>query len=187
MNERTWRQYQQPVEIQLKLCSNAQVIREIFIALGSNIGDREGNLLLGVAEVAKLPGSKISALSSFYETESVGLIKQDDFLNAVLKLQSDLQPEPLLEALLHLETGLFFREKTRRWGPRRMDMDLLFYGNQTIMKPPALVIPHPRLHERRFVLEPLAEIAPDFIHPSLGKAISQLLAELKPGERVTKI
>lgn len=160
---------------------------DIFIALGSNVGDREGNLQQGIAALANLPGTKISALSSFYETGPVGPLEQDDFINAVLRLESNLHPRPLLAALLQIETGLFGRERSLRWGPRRMDMDLLFYGRQTIMNPPELIVPHPRLHERRFVLEPLAEIAPDFMHPSLGKSIRQLLAELKPGERVTKI
>jgi 2-amino-4-hydroxy-6-hydroxymethyldihydropteridine diphosphokinase len=158
----------------------------VFIALGSNQGDRERHLLLGVAEVGKLPGTKIAALSSFYDTESVGPVRQGDFLNAVARLETTLSPQELLRQLQQIETGIFQRKREVPNGPRPMDLDILFYGS-LILHEPGLIIPHPRLHERRFVLEPLAEIAPDFIHPGLQRNVKALLRSVKTTERVTKI
>ena len=157
----------------------------IFIALGSNVGDRELNLLRAVAEIGRLEGSRITALSGFYNTEAVGE-PQDDFLNGVLRLASPLLPRQLLMELQRIESVIFQRVRTSRWGPRRMDLDILFFGDLTISEPD-LIIPHPRLHERRFVLQPLAEIAPELIHPLLGMSIAELLRTLGGNERVTKI
>lgn len=159
---------------------------KVFIALGSNLGDRELNLLRGVAEIGKLPGTRITALSPFYDTEPVGPVRQDNFLNAVLRLETELAPRPLLEALQRIETVVFRRTREIAGGPRAMDLDILFYGD-LVLAEPDLVIPHPRLHQRRFVLEPLAAIASDLVHPLLGKRIDELLRELPPGEQVTKI
>ncbi|MCL2760901.1 MAG: 2-amino-4-hydroxy-6-hydroxymethyldihydropteridine diphosphokinase [Desulfuromonadales bacterium] len=161
--------------------------KEIYIGLGSNLGDREMNLLRGVAELGKLPDSKITGLSSFYETKPVSEIEQDDYYNAVLRMESELTPQELLERLLGIETDIFLRKRVFPNEARRMDMDLLFYGNQIINNSPDLIIPHPRLHLRRFVLEPMAEIAPNFVHTVLQKPISELLAELTTDEVVTKI
>ncbi len=158
----------------------------VFIALGSNQGDRELYLLRGVAEVGKLPGTKIAALSSFFDTEPVGPVQQANFLNAVARLETALSPQELLRQLQQIETGIFQRKREIPGGPRPMDLDLLFYGS-LILHEPGLVIPHPRLHERRFVLEPLVEIAPDFIHPGLGRSVKALLRSVKTTERVTKI
>ena len=152
--------------------------KDIFIALGSNVGDRELNLLQAVAEIARIPAARVTALSPFYDTEPVGMGGADNFLNAVLRLESSQAPDELLSELLRIERETFQRQRSNRVAPRRMDLDILFYGSAQIDRPPALVIPHPRLHERRFVLEPLADIAPEFMHPLLHKTARTLLAEL---------
>ena len=168
------------------LCFNPAVETEAYIALGSNIGDRELNLLRAVAEVGKLPESKVTALSSFYETTPVGSVNQGAFYNAVLRLSTRLDARSLLTHLLHIEDEVFKRARTIHQGPRRMDLDLLLYGNETINEE-NLVVPHPRLAERRFVLQPLDEIAPDLLHPLTGKSIRELLASLNTDETVVKL
>lgn len=159
---------------------------EIYIALGSNIGERELNLLRAVAEIARIPDSRVTALSSFYDTEPVGMAAANHFLNAVLRLASSRTPGELLSELLRIESEVFQRRRSSGVDSRRMDLDILFYGNSHINSPPVLVIPHPRLHARRFVLEPLAEIAPEFMHPLLHKTVKELLGELQDCSRVVK-
>lgn len=159
----------------------------IFIALGSNLGDREGNILRGVAEIARISGSRVTALSSFYDTEPVGMESTDNFINAVLRLESSLSPEELLTELMRIETDTFGRKRAGGVEPRRLDLDILFYGTVTIDNPPGLVIPHPRLQERRFVLEPLAEIAPAFRDPLSGRTASELLSGLQDDLKVTRL
>lgn len=160
--------------------------KDTYIALGSNQGDRELNLLRAVAEIGKLPSGKVTALSPFYETSPVGVTDQPLFINAVLRFTTELAPHDLLDCLQHIETAVFSRKKTLRWGPRKIDLDLLLYGDE-IINSEELTVPHPRMAERRFVLQPLSDIAPGVVHPALGITIAELLAALRSDETVVKI
>lgn len=157
-----------------------------YIGLGSNLGDRELKLLMAVAELGKLPQTRVTALSPFYETEPVGGVAQDNFYNAVARIATGLPPGDLLQELKRIETGIFQRKPTVHWGPRSMDLDILLYGN-LVLDEDRLTIPHPRLAERRFVLQPLCDIAPDLVHPVLGRSVAALLAALTTTEKVVPI
>lgn len=155
-----------------------------YISLGSNQGDRELNLLRAVAEIGRIPQSRVTGLSRFYETSPVGgAVGQAVFYNAVLRLATSLTAAGLLERLATIETSLFGRVRSGQCDPRRMDLDLLFHGEQ-IIDQPGLIVPHPRLAERRFVLQPLNELAPGLRHPLLGKTVSELLASLRGEQTV---
>jgi 2-amino-4-hydroxy-6-hydroxymethyldihydropteridine diphosphokinase len=145
-----------------------------YIGLGANLGDREGNVR---AALERLRGLGPLRVSSFRETEPVGVIDQPSFLNAAAELETDLPPRELLARLLEIEHD-FGRERAEetRWGPRPIDLDLLVYGAETIEEP-GLTVPHPRLAERRFALEPLHELAPDLTLPD-GRRIRDLLDAL---------
>ena len=148
-----------------------------YIALGSNLGDRRALLHQGLALLGSLPGVDLLRTSSIYETAAVGgPTGQGCYLNAVAEVQTEIEPAPLLQQLLDIEAQLG-RVRAERDGPRTLDLDLLYYGDQ-ITDQPDLILPHPRLHQRLFVLEPLAEIAPGLVHPRLGKTMAELRADL---------
>jgi 2-amino-4-hydroxy-6-hydroxymethyldihydropteridine diphosphokinase len=144
----------------------------IYLALGSNLGDRSANLLAAIAALP--PAVRLLALSPVYETSPWGLTAQPAFLNMALKGETALAPVELLKHLKLLETGLG-RQPAVRWGPRLIDMDILFY-DELILATPELTLPHPHLHERAFVLVPLADLEPDLLHPVLGVPVRELLA-----------
>ena len=145
---------------------------EVFIGFGSNLGDRCGLINRALAAVAGLPQSRPVKLSSLYETAPVGYLDQGAFLNGVLGLRSALAPGRLLKELLAIESRLG-RVRVERWGPRTIDLDIILFGNQGICRDD-LRVPHPEMVRRRFVLEPLAEIAPDLVHPGLQLTIREI-------------
>src|SRR3972149_8625517 len=154
-----------------------------FIGIGSNLGNRIENCVKGVEEISTF--SKIIVVSSFYETEPVDKEDQPDFINCMIKIETAHSPFELLTILNYCENKIG-RKQVEKWGPRIIDLDIIFYDD-LIIETNDLTIPHPRAHLRRFVLEPLSEIAPDFIHPVLKISVSKLLDELKCTKRVVKV
>lgn len=164
--------------------------QRVFIGIGSNLGDRASYYREAIDRIARLPETRIVRQSSIYETEPVGDLK-GAFLNGVIQIQTKLPPDVLMRRLLAIERQIGRKRPSRRKSaarsrpqPRVIDLDLLFFDKETL-ETGALTIPHPRLHERRFVLAPMAELAPMLIHPKLNVSISDLLAGLKSPQRVT--
>jgi len=150
------------------------------IALGSNLGDRHAHVAAAVRALADLPCSKLLTVSNTFETEPVGPIPQGRYINAAAKIETTLPPRTLLEQLLLIEKSEGrSRETEQRWGPRTLDLDLLLY-DQLVIDEPGLQLPHPRLHERLFVLQPLAQVWPDARVPGYAenKRVSELLREI---------
>lgn len=142
----------------------------VYLSLGSNIGDRK-KFLLNAIDALKA-GVGVSDVSSFYETEPWGNERQSNFINACVKVETDLSPPKLLRFIKSIESELG-RSQSEKWGPREIDIDILFYGDE-IISSGGVEIPHPHMAGRAFVLVPLAEIAPQFVHPVLKKTISEL-------------
>jgi 2-amino-4-hydroxy-6-hydroxymethyldihydropteridine diphosphokinase len=157
-----------------------------FIGLGSNLGEREVHVRRAVGELGKIPRTNFVRVSSVYDTDPVGDVQQPRFLNAVAWVESDLTAGELLWNLLLIEQRLGrVRTKARRWGPRTIDLDLLFFGNE-VADEPGLTLPHPEVQNRAFVLAPLAELDPEFLHPILGESVKRLLARLPKESGVRK-
>lgn len=147
-----------------------------YVAIGSNMGDRDKNLNSAIELINDSTVSKVTKISNFYETSPVGYLDQDKFLNAALEVKTLLSPNKLMKFLLEKEIELK-RERIIKWGPRTIDLDILLYDT-IITSEEEIIIPHPRMHERGFVLKPLSDIAPYIMHPILNKRIIELMNEV---------
>lgn len=150
----------------------------VAVGIGSNLGDRRGHVEHALARLASLPETELLARSGLIETEPVGPVAQERFINAAATIRTALEPVGLLEHLQEIERerGRRRSEETR-WGPRSLDLDILLYADRVIDRP-GLTVPHPRMHEREFVLAPLAQIAPQMIVPTRERSVAALLADL---------
>lgn len=152
-------------------------ITKAYIGLGSNIGDRKEHLDRAIALLKNNKSIRVTAVSAYLNTTPVGYTEQPDFLNAVAELETGLSPHELLEQCNRIEQELK-RKRIIHWGPRTIDLDILLFGG-LVLKDELLTVPHPRMHEREFVLKPLSEIAPDVVHPVYNRKISELYDEYK--------
>lgn len=157
----------------------------IYLGLGSNIGDRINFLNSAEKEISKLKGTKVLRSSSIYKTEPWGIKSQDDFINSVLEIESELEPGELLFELKKIETSLG-RKNREKWTEREIDIDILFY-DELVLQNEKIIIPHPEIQDRKFVLIPLCELNPGLIHPVLRKDMESLLKDTKDNSEVIKI
>ena len=166
------------------LLSTLNSIHVVYIGFGSNIGDRLAHIQNAIHILSKTEGITLQKISSIYTTDPVGYVEQAQFLNGVAAIQTSLPPLSLLHTLKDIETAIG-RKHRIRWGPREIDLDILIYGDLCVQTE-KLVIPHPEMHLRGFVLVPLAEIAPHLVHPVFQETIHTLLNRLEDGKPVLK-
>jgi 2-amino-4-hydroxy-6-hydroxymethyldihydropteridine diphosphokinase len=158
------------------------VKKTVYLSLGSNLGDREANLEQAIVELGKL--GTLLKRSAFYETEPMEIADQPWFLNMAVELETELMPKQFIAAVLDIERGMG-RKRTKKKGPRTIDIDVLLFG-RSIVEMQGLTVPHPAMHQRRFVLEPMAEIAPEVRHPVFKKTMRELRDALPPGSGQVK-
>jgi len=152
----------------------------VFISIGSNIGEKYANCMMGIEHISRLHGTEVVDIANFYKTAPVDYTDQEWFVNSALKIETELDPHTLMVILKKIEQELGQYEKTVRFGPRILDLDIIFYQDMVIDRE-ELTIPHPRMDKRCFVLKPLCDIAPGIIHPVLGSSAEKLLKMVENG------
>jgi len=148
-------------------------MKTAYIGIGSNLGDTRRNCRRAIERIGRIPGCSITGLSGLYLTEPVGVEGQDWYVNGVVAISTSLSAQDLIKGLYTIEADMG-RVRKERWGPRIIDLDILLFG-QDVIREPNLTIPHPFMHERRFVIAPMVDLAPDLAHPTLGKKMTELL------------
>jgi len=149
----------------------------VYLALGSNVGDRQQTIISAIEYLQNHPEFSAITVSSMYLTEPYGFTGQRDFVNCAVRLETLLSPRDILQEIKSIE-NIFGRTREIKWGPRTLDIDILFYDSKIIQEPD-LIIPHPEIHKRTFVLQPLMELCPDFVHPILHRSIRSILDSLQ--------
>ena len=160
----------------------AAVAHRVYIGIGSNVGQKKDNFLEALERLAKLPDTKILKESSLYESEPLG-DSRDWYVNGAIEIETKFKPEMLLTKFKNIERAMGRKKVKKRWGARIIDLDILLYDG-LVMKKKNLHIPHPEMPNRKFVLIPLSEIAPQVIHPELGVTISELLVSVKDEKKI---
>jgi 2-amino-4-hydroxy-6-hydroxymethyldihydropteridine diphosphokinase len=158
----------------------------VFISVGSNLGDKLGNCLNGIAALTESGATLLMGTSRFYLTSPVDYADQDWFINAVVKISTHLAPLDLLDELVAIQRHKGRKADTIRFGPRLLDLDILLYDDRVI-RTPRLEIPHPRMHKRAFVLQPICDINPAIVHPVLGRTVADLLEHLDDSQRIMEL
>ena len=158
------------------------VAHQVYIGIGSNLGNKKENFLEALLRVAKLPDTRILKESSLYESEPIGYAK-DWYVNGAIEIETKFKPDMLLKKFKNIERAMGRKKIKKRWGARIIDLDILLY-DAAIVKKKSLRIPHPEMPSRKFVLLPLSEIAPQVIHPELGVTISELLINVKDDKKI---
>lgn len=156
---------------------------QVYIGIGSNLGNKKENYLEALARIAKLPKTRITRESSLYESEPLGDSKEW-YVNGVIQIETELGPEMLLKKCKNIERAMGRKKVRKRWGARIIDLDILLYDTRRVEKR-NLKIPHPEMHSRKFVIIPLSEIAPQMVHPVLGMTVSELLVHAKDDKKVS--
>jgi 2-amino-4-hydroxy-6-hydroxymethyldihydropteridine diphosphokinase len=158
------------------------ITHQVYIGIGSNVGNKRDNFFEAVTRLAKLPDTKVIKESSLYESEPLGDAKEW-YINGAVEIETKFKPEMLLEKFKNIERAMGRKKVKKRWGARIIDLDILLYDS-AVMKKKNLRIPHPEMTTRKFVLIPLSEIAPQVVHPELGVTISELLFKLKDDKKI---
>lgn len=161
-------------------------MKTVYIGIGSNLGDSIKNCTEAIKRIDEIPGCTVIDSSPFYSTEPVGVEGHEWYVNSVISVMTDMPPLELMKNLLSVERGMGRKRNGSRWGPREIDLDILLYGEEVIEEDD-LTVPHPLMHDRRFVMAPITAIDPDLIHPVLGKSMKDILMEIPEDEQIVSI